>query len=168
MAGAESTLDFTLVNKTGYGIKAIHVAPSSSKDWGENIIDEVLAHGGAVDVEFHPKADSVKKWDVLVSWEDEGYPDVYWTGYELATINKITLRYNRKTDRRARRPSRDRPSDRVDNAPPWRLAPASAGSRPWRSTSWRCWRRRCPPALLSGDPDRCRPPAPHPVRWWRT
>jgi hypothetical protein len=99
MAGAESSLDFTLVNKTGYGIQGIYVAPSSSKDWGESIIDDVLAEGESVDIEFQPKAASIKKWDILVKWEDEDDPDVYWTGYDLATINKITLKYDRKANK---------------------------------------------------------------------
>jgi hypothetical protein len=42
IARAESALDFKLVNKTGYGIKAIHIAPSASKQWGDNIITESL------------------------------------------------------------------------------------------------------------------------------
>jgi hypothetical protein len=96
--GAESSLDFTLVNKTGYGIKAVYVAPSSSKQWGESIIDEPLEDGQSVDVEFQPKAASIKKWDIMVSWEDEDDPDVYWTGAQLSDISKITLKYDRKTN----------------------------------------------------------------------
>jgi hypothetical protein len=99
MVGAESTLDFTLVNKTGYGIKAVHVAPSASTDWGENIISEVLEEGESVAIEFQPKAGRIGKWDLLVSWEDTSDPDVHWTGYDLSTINKITLKYDRKSNK---------------------------------------------------------------------
>jgi hypothetical protein len=99
IVGAESKLDFTLVNKTGYGIKAVHVAPSSSTEWGESIIDEVLADGESVAVTFQPKAGSIAKWDLLVSWEDEDDPDVSWTGATLSTISKITLKYDRKTNK---------------------------------------------------------------------
>lgn len=97
VAQAESDLDFTLVNATGYGITAIHVAPTKSKDWGDSIITETLEDGESVDITFHPKA-TTGKWDILVSWED-GSPDVYWTGYDLTTINKITLKYDRKADK---------------------------------------------------------------------
>ena len=97
--GADSSLDFTLVNKTGYDIKAVHIGPSSSKDWGENILNETLANGESVAITFQPKAGRIAKWDFLVSWEDESDPDVYWLGYELATINTITLRYDRKTNK---------------------------------------------------------------------
>lgn len=98
-ARAESALDFKLVNQTGYGIKAIHIAPSSSKQWGDNIIEESLADGEAVDVEFQPKAANIEKWDLLVSWDDPDDPDVYWTGYKLSEITTITLKYDRKTNR---------------------------------------------------------------------
>jgi hypothetical protein len=97
--GAESSLDFTLVNKTGYGIKAVYIAPSSSTEWGENILEDVLADGEAVDVEFTPKSGKIAKWDLLISWEDEGDPDVHWTGYTLATISRITLKYDRKANK---------------------------------------------------------------------
>jgi hypothetical protein len=93
-AQAESALDFKLVNKTGYGIKAIHIGPSSQKDWGENILSESLGDGEAVDIEFQPKAANIAKWDLLVSWDDPEDPDVYWIGYKLAEITTITLKYD--------------------------------------------------------------------------
>jgi hypothetical protein len=34
VVGAQSALDFTLVNRTGYGIAEIYVAPSASSEWG--------------------------------------------------------------------------------------------------------------------------------------
>jgi hypothetical protein len=98
VARAESALDFKLVNKTGYGIKAIHIAPSSSKQWGDNIIDESLADGETVDITFQPKAANIAKWDLLVSWDDSTDPDVYWTGYTLSEINSITLKYDHKSN----------------------------------------------------------------------
>jgi hypothetical protein len=93
-ARAESALDFKLVNKTGYGIKAIHIGPSSQKDWGENILSESLGDGEAVDIEFQPKAANIAKWDLLVSGDDPEDPDVYWIGYKLAEITTITLKYD--------------------------------------------------------------------------
>ena len=93
-AHAESALDFKLVNKTGYGIKAIHIGPSSQKDWGENILSESLGDGEAVDIEFQPKAANIAKWDLLVSWDDPEDPDVYWIGYKLSEITTITLKYD--------------------------------------------------------------------------
>lgn len=98
VARAESQLDFTLVNATGYGIKAIYIAPSASKNWEENVIDEVLETGESIAIEFSPKTKATK-FDLMVSWEDEDDPDVYWTGYDLSEISKITLKYDRKTNK---------------------------------------------------------------------
>lgn len=91
---AESALDFQLVNATGYGIKAVYIAPSSSKNWGSNILEEGLGDGEAADVSFNPAAAHIGKWDLRVSWEEDGDPDVYWTGYDLSKISKITLKYD--------------------------------------------------------------------------
>jgi hypothetical protein len=98
-ARAESVLDFKLVNQTGYGIKAIHIGPSSQKDWGENILSESLGDGEAVDITFSPKAGNIVKWDLLVSWDDPEDPDVYWIGYKLSEITTITLKYDASTNK---------------------------------------------------------------------
>ncbi|MET0552027.1 MAG: hypothetical protein ABW221_03245 [Vicinamibacteria bacterium] len=98
-ARAESALDFKLVNKTGYGIKAIHIGPSSQKEWGDNILPEPLGDGESVDIEFQPKAANIAKWDLLVSWEDPDDPDVYWIGYKLAEITTITLKYDANSNK---------------------------------------------------------------------
>jgi hypothetical protein len=96
-AGAESILDFTLINKTGYGIAELYVAPSASSDWGENLLDDALENNEAVTIKFSPKAARVAKWDLMITWVDGG-DRVYWRGYQLADISKITLRYNRATE----------------------------------------------------------------------
>jgi hypothetical protein len=98
-AHAESALDFKLVNRTGYGIKAIHIGPSSQKEWGENILSESLGDGESVDIEFQPKAANIAKWDLLVSWDDPDDPDVYWVGYKLSEITTITLKYDAATNK---------------------------------------------------------------------
>ena len=98
-AQAESALDFQLVNATGYGISAIYIAPSSSKNWGANILEEGLGDGESASVTFQPAAAHIGKWDLRVSWEDEEDPDVYWTGYDLSKISKITLKYDHASNK---------------------------------------------------------------------
>lgn len=39
------TLEFTVLNKTGYTLTAVYTGPSSSDDWGSNILDGRLANG---------------------------------------------------------------------------------------------------------------------------
>lgn len=95
-ARAESVLDFTLVNKTGYGISEVYVAPSEDEDWGESLISEVFENNESLDISFQPKAGNIKKWDILIVFVDDD-TKVYWRGYELAKIHKITLHYDRNS-----------------------------------------------------------------------
>src|SRR5437867_2820796 len=99
VARTDSQLDFTLVNKTGYDIKAVYLSPTNAKDWGANVLKDGLADVSRSTSSSTRKAASVVKWDLMVSWEDEDDPDVYWIGYDLSKINKITLKYDRKADK---------------------------------------------------------------------
>jgi len=89
-------LDFTLVNKTGYGIKGVYVSPTASTDWGDNLISKPLENGDSLAITFSEKA-KAEKWDIRIEWVDEG-DAVVWKGYKLPEITKITLHYDRKTD----------------------------------------------------------------------
>src|SRR5256885_8657992 len=97
--GAELNLDFELVNKTGYDIKALYIGPSANKDWTEDM--EVLhgrtfANGSSLDITFNPKA-RAERWDIMVEWVGE-YDNDQWLNLKLTEISKVTLTYNRKTD----------------------------------------------------------------------
>lgn len=93
-------LDFTLVNGTGYDIKGIYISPTSKKDWDKS--DEILKgrmfkNGDKLDIKFHPKA-TAEKWDIMVEWTD-GSDNDEWDGLKLTEINKITLKYDKKSDK---------------------------------------------------------------------
>jgi hypothetical protein len=90
------TLDFTLVNKTGYGIKEIYIAPTAQTDWGDNIISKPMENGDELAITFDPK-EKAEHWDIRIVWVDEG-ADVVWKNCKLSDISKITLHYNRETD----------------------------------------------------------------------
>lgn len=97
---AESQLDFTLVNKTGYDIKTIYIAPSSQEEWEESdrvSLPGAIKDGASVDLVFHPKA-KAEKWDLKIVWVDGG-DSVEWTGFDLTEISKITLYYDEKTEK---------------------------------------------------------------------
>ena len=93
---AELNLDFELVNKTGYPITEIYIGPTSSDDWGDNILEKTLKDEMSLEVSFHPKA-TAKKWDIKVVYEDKDTAE--WKGYKLEEINKITLFWNDKTQK---------------------------------------------------------------------
>jgi hypothetical protein len=86
-------LDFTLANKTGYGIKAIYIAPSASTEWGDNIISKPLENGEQLAITFSAKA-KAEHWDIRIVWVDPD-DDVIWKKCKLTEISKITLHYNR-------------------------------------------------------------------------
>jgi hypothetical protein len=88
-------LDFTLVNKTGYGIKGVYIAPSASTDWGDNIISKALENGDGLAITFSAKA-KAEHWDIRIAWVDPD-DDVIWKKCKLSEISKITLHYNRES-----------------------------------------------------------------------
>ncbi len=98
--GSNAELDFDLVNKTGYDIKAVFVGPTSTKDWSDDM--EVLhgknfGDGATLALKFHPKA-TAEKWDVKVEWAD-GSGTVEWLDLNLTKIEKVTLKYDKGTDK---------------------------------------------------------------------
>jgi hypothetical protein len=98
-AGNE-TLDFVLVNKTGYPIKGLYVGPTGTGDWAKE--DEILkgkefATGTELPIKFHPKA-TAPKWDIMVDWSD-GSGRVEWLGLKLSEIEKVTLIYDKDKDK---------------------------------------------------------------------
>lgn len=95
-ARAELNLDFELVNKTGYAIKEVYVAPSSSDNWEENILEGTLENGETLEVTF-TSDNTAKKWDLRIVFADGSDP-VYWKGYNLTEVSKLTLFYNHDTD----------------------------------------------------------------------
>ena len=92
----ELNLDFKLVNKTGYTISKIFIGPSTSEDWGSNIMESPLADGETLDVSFDPKANA-EKWDIKVIYEDKD--EATWIGCKLTEISKITLHYDADKDK---------------------------------------------------------------------
>lgn len=89
--------DFKLVNKTGYELKALYVSPAKSDDWEDDILgQDTLADGQAVNVHFGPKTHTCK-WDLKVTYSDDDSSAV-WHNVDLCTVEKITIKYNRKSD----------------------------------------------------------------------
>jgi hypothetical protein len=89
-------LDFSLVNKTGYGIKGVYLAPHSTDRWSHNLSSKPLENGETLNISF---AEGVKaaKWDIKIVWVDEGAP-VVWMNCKLSEISKFIMHYNRDTD----------------------------------------------------------------------
>ena len=97
-AAVAGDADFTLTNRTGYDIESVYVAPSRSKDWGNDRLGKsVLVDGKSRFISFD-KFGKACIYDMSISWV--GYTaddDVVWERLNLCEIHKITLRYNAKS-----------------------------------------------------------------------
>jgi len=89
--------DFKLVNKTGYELKALYVAPSKSDEWGDDILgQDVLSDGQAVNVHFNPRVKTCK-WDLRVTYTDDN-SNAVWSDIDLCSVEKITIHYDRQNN----------------------------------------------------------------------
>ena len=93
-------LDFTIVNKSGYDIKALYIGASGTGDWDKE--DEILKgkpfpNNKEYKIEFKPKV-KAEKWDIMVTWAD-GSGSEEWLNLDLTEIDKVTLRYDKDKDK---------------------------------------------------------------------
>jgi hypothetical protein len=88
----------TVVNGTGYGIKFLGFNNPGDNDWSDNELGGVLANGGSIYVKFDT-SDKGCKWNFKIEWADAGYPGVLWQNIDLCSIDEITLKYDRDTDK---------------------------------------------------------------------
>lgn len=87
--------DFTLVNKTGYAISEVYLSPAHKTKWGNDRLGKtVLENNKSRLFKFADKSSCVQ--DLMVVFEDDG-SDVTWEDFDLCQLNKITLKYNRKS-----------------------------------------------------------------------
>ncbi|SHI79631.1 hypothetical protein SAMN02745194_01080 [Roseomonas rosea] len=96
LAQAQSRLDFSLVNRTGYEINEVYLGPSSSSSWGNDVLgQDTLPNGRSVDIQFNRRA-STCSWDMKVVYADGDQSE--WRGLDLCTISKVTLFWNRQSN----------------------------------------------------------------------
>lgn len=96
-AAPASENDFILVNSTGYVLDQVYVSPTNTNEWEEDILgQDVLKDGEQVTIKFHPKA-TTGKYDLKVVYEVDKSSSI-WTGLDLTTINKLTIKYDKAND----------------------------------------------------------------------
>jgi hypothetical protein len=89
--------DFDLVNNTGYAINAVWIGPTSSSDWGDDILErDDLENGATQPIVFPHGRGSTCHWDLKVQYSDDN-STAQWLNFDLCTISEITLSYNRHT-----------------------------------------------------------------------
>jgi hypothetical protein len=97
-ATAADLRDVTVVNGTGYGIKFLGFNNPGDNDWSDNELGSVLADGASVYVKFNT-ADKGCVWNFKIEWADPGYPGVLWHDIDLCSIDELTLKYDRASDK---------------------------------------------------------------------
>ena len=92
--GLAGSQDFTLVNNSPYSIVGFWVAPASSDNWEENLMESTaLAAGDSIEINFDNSSDT-QWWNFRVE-DGSGHT---WTweknDYDLTQISQITYYYN--------------------------------------------------------------------------
>ena len=92
-AKAESALDFTLVNDTGYTIDKVFISPSKAEDWGDDVMgpDDQVPDGKSVKIHFSRAHEKETKWDIKIVFTDN--ENRFWTDLDLSTISEVTIHY---------------------------------------------------------------------------
>jgi len=87
----EAKQDFTIVNKTGVIINELHIAPTDSDEWGEDILGkDALDVDEECDIQFDSKED-VCLWDLRIADSDGNA--IEWEKIDLCKAVKVTLFY---------------------------------------------------------------------------
>lgn len=96
-AATAGDADFKLANHTGYDIREVYISPTHRNQWGDDRMgDGVLENGKSKLFRFSDRASC--RQDIMVVFDDDG-SKVVWDEVDLCEINKITLKYNRSTNK---------------------------------------------------------------------
>ena len=88
--------DFTLVNRTGYALREVYISPANKASWGSDRLGRnVLDNNKQRLFKFGDRGSC--RQDLKVVFDDDD-SEVIWEDFDLCELEKITLRYNRKTD----------------------------------------------------------------------
>lgn len=95
MSFAAGQQDFVLVNKTGYTIDQVYVAPSASKNWLNDVLgQEVLGDGEHAKIVFSAE-NEICKYDLKVIYDDK--EEVEWGDIDLCKEEKVTIHWDKKS-----------------------------------------------------------------------
>ncbi len=95
-AAMSADADFVLVNRTGYALNEVYISPTQKNSWGKDRLGEnQLLNGQSRKFKFGDTKNCVQDIKVVFTVDES---EVEWEGVNLCEINKVTLRYNRKTE----------------------------------------------------------------------
>jgi hypothetical protein len=88
--------DFELVNNTGNEIRNLYISPTTSDDWGDDVLGEdTLAAGDSQQIKFPASRGDACEWDLKVTYDDDSSKE--WKDVNLCTISKLTINYDEGT-----------------------------------------------------------------------
>ncbi|NKE48069.1 hypothetical protein HB662_25045 [Roseomonas frigidaquae] len=92
-AQAQGRQDFSMINRSGYQIDQIYVGPSSSPNWGSDLLgSNVLRNGQTFNVTF-PNRSPECLWDIKVVYNDGDQSELRQAN--LCRISRITIHWDR-------------------------------------------------------------------------
>lgn len=94
-AAVAGDADFTLLNRTGYTLREVYISPTHKNSWGDDRMGKSYLDNGKSRL-FRFSDKSSCKQDLKVVFDDDD-SEVIWEEFDLCEINKITLKYNRKS-----------------------------------------------------------------------
>ena len=81
--------DFNIHNQSGHTVVTLNVSPSSSNDWGPDILgQDVLANGESAEISFDRDEEQCM-WDIRATYDDGDTGD--WRGINLCETTEINL-----------------------------------------------------------------------------
>jgi hypothetical protein len=92
-AFAQAQQDFAIVNRTGYQIDEIYVGPSSSPNWGRDLLGQnVLRNGQTFNIRF-PQNTRECLFDIKVVYNDRDQSE--FRQVNLCRISRVNLFWDR-------------------------------------------------------------------------
>jgi hypothetical protein len=93
LAAAQGRQDFALVNRTGYQIDEVYIGPTSSPNWGRDLLgSNVLGNNQVFNVRFGA-ATSDCMWDIKVVYNDGDTSE--FRRVNLCQVSRVTMFWNR-------------------------------------------------------------------------
>ena len=89
---AQSDLDFSIDNQTGYTIKEIYLSPSKKDTWGKQVLSSPIKNGDQRKIVFKGTA-KAQAYDLKAVYADGGAP--VWYDLNPANFSKLTLKWDK-------------------------------------------------------------------------
>lgn len=92
-ASAQSDLDFSIENATGYTITELYMSPSKKDNWGKQILSSPLKNGEKRKIVFKSTA-KVQAYDLKAVYAD-GAGSPVWYNLDPSTFARLTLKWDK-------------------------------------------------------------------------